>query len=88
MCDEDLGRVSKLPLEGKVLGWFGPDGSEPGQLRQVHSIAVARDGAIYSAEMVNGRIQNFVCGDCAAASRAWMWLRGWVSFPSMCPAGA
>lgn len=63
MCDGDLGRISKLSLEGKVLGWFGSDGSEPGQLHQVHSIAVGRDGAIYAAETVNGRIQKFVRGN-------------------------
>ena len=63
MCDGDLARISKLSLEGRVLGWFGSDGSEPGQLHQVHSIAVGRDGAIYAAETVNGRIQKFVRAD-------------------------
>lgn len=63
MCDGDLGRISKLSLEGKVLGWFGTDGSEPGQLHQVHSIAVGAGGAIYAAETVNGRIQKFVRED-------------------------
>ncbi len=63
MCDGDLARISKLSLEERVLGWFGSDGSEPGQLHQVHSIAVGRDGAIYAAETVNGRIQKFVRTD-------------------------
>ena len=60
MCDGDLGRISKLSLDGSILGWFGTDGSEPGQLHQVHSIAVDSSGAIYAAETVNGRIQKFV----------------------------
>jgi DNA-binding beta-propeller fold protein YncE len=63
MCDGDLGRISKLSLEGEVLGWFGTDGSEPGQLHQVHSIAVDASGAIYAAETVNGRMQKFVRED-------------------------
>ena len=60
MCDGDLGRVTKLSLDGKVLGGFGSDGQEPGQFHQVHSIAVDSEGAIYTAETVNQRIQKFV----------------------------
>ena len=62
MCDGDLGRVTKLSLDGKVQGWFGSDGQAPGQLHQVHSIAIGPDGAIYAAETVNQRIQKFVRG--------------------------
>ena len=60
MCDGDNGRVLKLALDGKVLGGFGSDGKAPGQLHQVHGIAVGADGAIYVAETVNQRIQKFV----------------------------
>lgn len=60
MCDGDLGRITKLSLEGDALGWFGADGPAPGQLHQVHSIAVDSSGAVYSAETVNQRIQKFV----------------------------
>ncbi len=60
MCDGDLGRIGKLSLDGKVLGWFGTDGEEPGQFHQVHSIAADSEGAIYAAETVNQRIQKFV----------------------------
>lgn len=60
MCDGDLGRITKLSLDGKVQGWFGSDGQGPGQLHQVHSIAIGPDGAIYAAETVNQRIQKFV----------------------------
>jgi DNA-binding beta-propeller fold protein YncE len=59
MCDGDLGRVQKLSLDGKVLGGFGSEGEAPGQLRQVHSLAVDAEGAIYTAETVNQRIQKF-----------------------------
>ncbi len=60
MCDGDLGRIGKLSLDGTVLGWFGTDGGKPGQFHQVHSIAVDREGAIYTAETVNQRIQKFI----------------------------
>ncbi len=60
MCDGDLGRITKLSLDGAVLGGFGSDGEEPGQLHQVHSIAVDSQGAVYAAETVNQRIQKFV----------------------------
>ena len=60
MCDGDLGRITKLSLAGDPLGWIGEDGSEPGQLHQVHSIAVDASGAVYAAETVNKRIQKFV----------------------------
>lgn len=63
MGDGGLGRISKLSLEGKVLGWLGPDGSGLGQLHRAHSVAVGRDGAVYAAETVNGRIQKFVRTD-------------------------
>ena len=66
MCDGDLGRVLKLSPEGKVLGAFGSDGKAPGQLHQVHSVAVDGEGSIYVAETRNTRIQKFVR---AASSR-------------------
>ncbi len=60
MCDGDLGRVTKLSLDGEVLGGFGTTGKAAGELYQVHSIAVDSAGAIYTAETVNQRIQKFV----------------------------
>ena len=60
MCDGDLGRVTKLSLDGEVLGGFGTTGKAAGELYQVHSLAVDSKGAIYTAETVNQRIQKFV----------------------------
>ena len=60
MCDGDLGRTTEHSLDGSVRGWFGSDGQAPGQLHQVHSIAIGPGGAISAAETVNQRIQKFV----------------------------
>lgn len=60
MVDGDAGRVLKLSMDGKVLGGFGSDGTEPGQLHQAHGIAVGADGSIYVSETRNSRIQKFV----------------------------
>ena len=49
-----------LPIPLGNLGGFGSDGPDPGQLHQVHGIAVGKDGALYVAETVNQRIQKFV----------------------------
>jgi len=59
MCDGDLGRVTKLSLDGEVLGGFGTTGKASGELYQVHSIAVDFEGGLYTAETVNQRIQKF-----------------------------
>ena len=60
VVDGDAGRVLKFSTKGKLLGGFGSDGPAPGQLHQVHGIAVGKDGALYVAETVNQRIQKFV----------------------------
>lgn len=60
VADGNAGRVLKFSMAGKLLGGFGSDGPEPGQLHQVHGIAVGKDGALYVAETVNKRIQKFV----------------------------
>lgn len=60
MCDGDNGRVSKLNLEGKLLGALGSDGEAPGQFHQAHAIAVDAEGSIYVGETVNARLQKFV----------------------------
>ena len=46
--------------EGRVVDTFGSYGSEPGQFRLGHDIAVAPDGAVYVAEGAGARVQKFV----------------------------
>ncbi len=59
MCDGDNGRVSKLSLDGKVLGSFGSNGAGPGQFNQAHKIAVDAEGNLYVGETKNARLQKF-----------------------------
>jgi hypothetical protein len=59
MADGYNNRVVKLSLDGKVLGAFGSMGKAPGQFHYVHQLAVAKDGSVYTAEILNWRAQKF-----------------------------
>jgi hypothetical protein len=60
MCDGVNNRISKLSLDGQVLGVLSSYGKVPGKLDYPHSIAVDSTGAIYVAEIKNWRVQKFV----------------------------
>lgn len=60
MTDGYNNRVVKLTLDGKVVGAFGTFGKAPGQFHFCHQLAIAPDGAIYTAEILNWRAQKFV----------------------------
>lgn len=52
-------RVHKFAPDGTLLLSWGEPGSEPGQFRVPHGIAVDRSGVIYVADRENSRIQMF-----------------------------
>jgi DNA-binding beta-propeller fold protein YncE len=52
------GRVYKLSLDGKVLGYFGKSGKQLGQFGWIHAIACPSDTEIYVAEILNWRVQK------------------------------
>ena len=54
------GKVVELDPEGQVISTFGSYGSEPGQFKLGHDIAVGPDGAVYVAEGSGARVQKFV----------------------------
>ena len=60
MCDGLYNRISKLSLEGKVLGVMSSFGKSPGKLDFAHEIAVDSQGSIYVAEIKNLRVQKWV----------------------------
>jgi DNA-binding beta-propeller fold protein YncE len=59
MCDGLYNRISKLNLEGKVLGVMSSWGKAPGKLDFAHDIAVDSQGSIYVAEIKNLRVQKW-----------------------------
>jgi DNA-binding beta-propeller fold protein YncE len=54
------GRVYKIDLNGKVLGWFAHVGKEPGNTGAIHGLACPNENLIYTAEFENWRVQKFV----------------------------
>ena len=57
-ADAFPGRVYKLSLDGKVLGWFGKAGHQPKQFGWIHEIACPSENEIYVAELLNWRVQK------------------------------
>jgi DNA-binding beta-propeller fold protein YncE len=54
------GRVYKLSLDGKVLGWLGESGKELKQFGWIHEIACPSENEIYVAELLNWRVQKLI----------------------------
>ena len=54
------GRVYKLTLDGKVLGWLGKSGHQPKQFGWIHEIACPSENEIYVAELLNWRVQKLL----------------------------
>jgi sugar lactone lactonase YvrE len=54
------GRVYKIDLSGKVLGYFGHVGKEWGNTGSIHGLACPSENLIYTAEFVNDRVERFV----------------------------
>jgi hypothetical protein len=52
------GRVYKLSLDGKVLGWLGGTGKTLKKFGWVHEIACPSENEIYVAELLNWRAQK------------------------------
>jgi DNA-binding beta-propeller fold protein YncE len=52
------GRVYKLNLDGKVLGWFGGAGKTLKKFGWIHEIACPAENELYVAEVLNWRAQK------------------------------
>ena len=64
------GRVYKLSLDGKVLGWLGKSGHQAKQFGWIHEIACPNENEIYVAELLNWRLQKITMKPVAAKSSA------------------
>jgi DNA-binding beta-propeller fold protein YncE len=52
------GRVYKLTLDGKVLGWLGKSGHQAKQFGWIHEIACPSENEIIVGELLNWRVQK------------------------------
>jgi len=63
------GRIYKIDLNGKVLGYFGQAGKKPGQTGGTHGIACPTENLVYTAEFENWRSQKWVLHPVRAPAR-------------------
>lgn len=54
------GKIYKLSLDGKLLGWFGETGKKVGQFYWVHQMHCVSENEIYTGEAQNWRVQHIV----------------------------
>jgi hypothetical protein len=54
------GRVYKLTLDGKVLGWLGKTGRQEKQFGWIHEMACPSENEVYAAEILNWRVQKLL----------------------------
>jgi len=57
-ADAYPGRVYKFSLDGKLLGYFGSMGRQPKQFGWIHEMACPSENEIYTAEILNWRVQK------------------------------
>src|SRR3954453_22316505 len=60
VSDAYPGRVYKLSLDGKVLGWLGESGKQLKQFGWIHEIACPSENLLYVAELLNWRVQKLL----------------------------
>jgi DNA-binding beta-propeller fold protein YncE len=54
------GRIYKLSLDGKILGYLGEAGKQPKQFGWIHEMACPSENELYVAELLNWRVQKLV----------------------------
>jgi DNA-binding beta-propeller fold protein YncE len=59
-ADAFPGRIYKLTLDGKVLGYLGKSGHELKQFGWIHELACPSENEIYAAELLNWRVQKLM----------------------------
>jgi DNA-binding beta-propeller fold protein YncE len=60
VADAFPGRIYKLSLDGKVLGWLGGTGQQLKHFRWVHALACPSENELYVAELLNWRAQKLI----------------------------
>jgi hypothetical protein len=67
-ADAFPGRIYKMTLEGKVLGWLGSSGHRPKQFGWIHSIACPSENNLFVGELLNWRMQKLTLRPAAAST--------------------
>jgi DNA-binding beta-propeller fold protein YncE len=57
-ADAFPGRIYKLTLDGKVLGWLGRSGHAAKQFGWIHEIACPSENTLFVGELLNWRVQK------------------------------
>ena len=60
VSDSYPGRIYKLTLDGKVIGWLGGSGKALKEFGWIHEIACPAENEIYVAEILNWRAQKLL----------------------------
>jgi 6-bladed beta-propeller protein len=60
VSDAFPGRIYKLSLDGKVLGWLGESGKQLKQLGWAHQLACPSENVVFAAELLNWRVQKLL----------------------------
>jgi hypothetical protein len=58
MSDAFPGRVYKLTLDGKLLGYFGSAGRMPKEFGWIHELACPSENTLYAGEILNWRVNK------------------------------
>ena len=58
VADAWPGRIYKLTLDGRVLGWLGGSGKRLKQFGWIHELACPAENELYAAELLNWRLQK------------------------------
>jgi hypothetical protein len=69
ISDAFPGRLYKLSLDGKVLGWMGKAGKQLKQFGWIHQIACPSENEVYVAEILTWRVQKLLIGSNQRAAR-------------------
>jgi hypothetical protein len=60
VADAYPGRIYKLTLDGKVLGWLGGVGKQLKHFGWIHEIACPSENELYVGELLNWRAQKLL----------------------------
>ena len=58
VADAWPGRIYKMTLDGRVLGWLGGSGKQLKQFGWIHAMACPSENELYVAELLNWRLQK------------------------------